>query len=301
MRGKLLLSVLLLTFLLPASVAAGQDARPGQTPPPAQLELRMNSEFVFPSAFSTCRAGIENPVENGLPLRYALSLSRGELLRVGGLRLPGEEEILLYVSGSVAPGEKIERVRLNPLPDGRLLPEGVYRAVMTVRPATGQAIGSEFAVQVMLRVMVSGLRAQADSEGLVSLKAYNGGDVPARFGLAISAEALEEPHGVDTLAFGTENSFASLALSGVLAPGQEEALRLCRLPDGSALPPGSYEAWLLRFQDGAEPVVTAKVQLEVPEAERSWEERPGCPPLLPAPPRSLAQAVVNARYLLEQP
>ena len=292
----LCLAVIMLTM---SGVVRARTVRPGETPPPAKLELMMNTGLIFPSALSSCNAGIMNPDDSGLLLRYALTIEPGELARVCGIILKAPDPIILYQSDLIAPGEGIKRFRLNTLPGGALLPEGEYGAVMTVTPVNelgGQALNGEFAVQVFVRVMASQYEARADERGMLDLNLYNGTTAPERYALIVRAKDLDSPHGIDVNELGNEHSFALIALSDMLPTMQETSLYLHLLPDGTALPPGLYETWLVRLRQGELPYAGARVLLEVPDSLFPLAEAP----ILPASMLELAQAVVNAEYLFNQ-
>ena len=296
MRGLSLFCLIIMILMMPGTIRAAA-VRPGDTPPPAKLELRMNAGFIFPSALSNCEAGIENPEDSGLMLRYTLTIEPGELARASGMRLEKSEPILLYQSELIAPGEKIDAFRLNALPGGTLLPVGEYQAVMTVTPLDKQgrsALNSEFAVQVFVRVMASDLEARADETGMLDLRLYNGRISPERYALIVKAKDLGRPQGIDVDDLGMEHSFAIIALSDELVPMQETFLRLRLLPDGTALRTGRHEAWLIRLRQGEAAYAESRVLLEVPERVTQLTQSP----VLPAAMKELAQAVVNAEHLL---
>ena len=296
MRRLSLFCLIIMMLMMPGIVRA-RAGRPGETPPPARLELMMNAGFIFPSALSSCEAGIENPEDSGLMLRYTLTIEPGELARASGMRLEKSEPILLYRSELIAPGEKIDAFRLNALPGGTLLPVGEYQAVMTVTPLDKQgrpALNSEFAVQVFVRVMASDLEARADEAGMLDLRLYNGRISTERYALIVKAKDLGLPHGIDVSDLGMEHSFAIIALSDELVPMQETFLRLRLLPDGTALRTGRYEAWLIRLRQGEAAYAESRVLLEVPDTVTLLSRSP----VLPAAMKELAQAVVNAEHLL---
>ena len=296
MRRLSLFCLIIMILMMPGTIRAAA-VRPGETPPPAKLELRMNAGFIFPSALSSCEAGIENPEDSGLMLRYTLTIEPGELARASGMRLEESEPILLYQSELIAPGEKIDAFRLNALSGGTLLPVGEYQAVMTVTPLDKQgrpALNSEFAVQVFVRVMASDLEARADEAGMLDLRLYNGRISAERYALIVKAKDLGRPHGIDVSDLGMEHSFAIIALSDELAPMQETFLRLRLLPDGTALRTGRHEAWLIRLRQGEAAYAESRVLLEVPDTVTPLAQSP----VLPAAMEELAQAVVNAEYLL---
>lgn len=261
----------------------------------------MNAGFVFPSALSSCEAGIENHEDSGMSLRYRLTIEPEELEKSSGMKLASADPIILYEGGPIKPGEKIDNFKLNPLPGGALLPQGEYNAVMTVIPSEargGAFLGSEYALQLSVRVMVSQMQAGADQSGYLDAPIYEGAGGPVRYALMIRAEDIRQPHGIDTEAMGDRHSFTILALSDLISPGQKASLRLSCLPGGEALLPGSYETWLVRMdEDGEAPYVTARLMLDVPGNLQG---------LPPAPDISfsmadIAQAVVNAEYLLSKP
>jgi len=296
MKRLSLFCLIIMMLMMPGTIRAAA-IRPGETPPPAKLELRMNAGFIFPSALSNCEAGIENPEDSGLMLRYTLTIEPGELARASGMILEESEPILLYQSELIAPGEKIDAFRLNALPGGTLLPVGEYKAVMTVTPLDKQgrsALNSEFAVQVFVRVMASDLEARADEAGMLDLRLYNGRISPERYALIVKAKDLGRPHGIDVDDLGMEHSFAIIALSDELAPMRETFLRLSLLPDGTALRTGRYETWLIRLRQGEAAYAESRVLLEVPERVTQLTQSP----VLPAAMKELAQAVVNAEHLL---
>ena len=228
----------------------------------------MNAGFVFPSALSSCEAGIENPENSGMSLRYRLTIEPEELEKSSGMKLASAEPIILYEGGPIKPGEKIDNFKLNPLPGGALLPQGEYNAVMTVIPSDargGVPLNGEFALQLFVLVMVSQIQASADQFGYLDAPIYEGAGDPARYALMIRAGDIHQPHGIDTEAADDQPSFAVLALSDVISPGQKASLRLSCLSGGEALLPGSYETWLVRMdEDGEAPYVTARLMLDVP-------------------------------------
>lgn len=288
---------LALIVLLISGMAGAQAARPGETPPPGKLELMMKAGFIFPSALSSCAAGIVNPEDSSLLLRYALTIEPEELARVSGMIAGDSKPILLYQSDPVMPGEEIKVFGLNTLPGGALLPEGQYRAVMTVTSVDGRSglvLNSEFAVQVFVWVMASQVEARADERGMLDLNIYNGTDAPARYALIIRAEEFDGPHGIDISELGERHSFALIALSDTLLPMQKTLFRLHLLPAGTTLPPGPNEAWLVRLRQGEDPYAGTRVLLDVPDFFYPL----AVPPALPAAMEELAQAVVNAEYLL---
>lgn len=296
MRRLSLFCLIIMMLMMPGTISAAA-VRPGETPPPAKLELMMNAGFIFPSALSNCEAGIENPEDSGLMLRYTLTIEPGELARASGMRLEESEPILLYQSELIAPGEKIDAFRLNALPGGTLLPVGEYQAEMTVTPLDKQgrpALNSEFAVQVFVRVMASDLEARADETGMLDLRLYNGRISAERYALIVKAKDLGQTHGIDVSDLGMEHSFAIIALSDELAPMQETFLRLRLLPDGTALRTGRHEAWLIRLRQGEAAYAESRVLLEVPDTVTLLSQSP----VLPAAMKELAQAVVNAEHLL---
>ena len=59
MRRLSLFCLIIMMLMMPGIVRA-RAVRPGETPPPAKLELRMNAGFIFPSALSSCEAEIKN-------------------------------------------------------------------------------------------------------------------------------------------------------------------------------------------------------------------------------------------------
>lgn len=296
MRRLSLFCLIIMILMMPGTIRAAA-VRPGETPPPAKLELMMNAGFIFPSALSNCEAGIVNPEGSGLMLRYTLTIEPGELARASGMISEESEPILLYQSELIAPGEKIDAFRLNALPGGTLLPVGEYQAEMTVTPLDKQsrpALNSEFAVQVFVRVMASDVEARADEAGMLDLRLYNGRISAERYALIVKAKDLGQPHGIDVSDLGMEHSFAIIALSDELAPMQETFLRLRLLPDGTALRTGRYEAWLIRLRQGEAAYAESRVLLEVPDTVTLLSRSP----VLPAAMKELAQAVVNAEHLL---
>ena len=296
MKRWIFFCLVFMILMIPGTINAA-SIRPGETPPPAKLELMMNAGFIFPSALSSCAARIKNPEDSGLWLKYALTIEPGELARASGMKLEKSEPILLYQSEMIAPGEKIDAFRLNALPGETLLPVGDYRAVMTVTPLDKQgrpALNSEFAVQVFVRVMASDLEARADEVGMLDLRLYNGRISAERYALIVKAKDLDQPHGIDVSDLGMEHSFAIIALSDELAPMQETFLRLCLLPDGTALRTGRHEAWLIRLRQGEAAYAESRVLLEVPDTVTPLTQSP----VLPAAMKELAQAVVNAEHLL---
>ncbi len=299
MRRSMLLIFFLAVFAFPFETA--QAVRPGETPPPQSLELRMNAGFVFPSALSTCKAGIENPASSGLWLRYALTIEAEELFEKTGVKSVVSEPVLLYEGGPIAPGERIEGFRLGALPGGMELPEGMYDAVMTVSPEDHlgrPSLQGEFAVQVFIHVMISQTKAGADPEGKLDLAIYNGKENPARYALAIRTKDLSQPYGLDADLTG-EYMFSIVALSDRLSPGRRGGLRLHALSDGMVLKAGVCEAWLLRMGEGDQaPYASARVLLSVPDAMNSLPQAPAFPDEMLS---GAEQAVINAEYLLKKP
>ena len=296
MKRLSLFCLIIMILMMPGTIRAAA-VRPGETPPPPKLELMMNAGFIFPSALSNCEAGIENPEDSGLMLRYTLTIEPEELARASGIKLEESAPILLYQSELIAPGEEIKRFRLNALPGETLLPVGEYRAVMTVTPLDKQgrpALNSEFAVQVFVRVMASDLEARADEVGMLDLRLNNGRISAERYALIVKVKDLGQPHGIDVSDLGMEHSFAIIALSDELAPMQETFLRLCLLPDGTALRTGRYEAWLISLRQGEAAYAESRVLLEVPDTVTPLTQSP----VLSATMEELAQSVVNAEYLL---
>ena len=85
MKRLSLFCLIIMILMMPGTISAAA-VRPGETPPPAKLELRMNAVFIFPPAMSHCEAGIGNPEDSSLTLRYALTIEPGEPARASGLR-----------------------------------------------------------------------------------------------------------------------------------------------------------------------------------------------------------------------
>ena len=296
MKRWIFFCLVFMILMIPGTINAA-SIRPGETPPPPKLELMMNAGFIFPSALSSCAAGIKNPEDSGLWLKYALTVEPEELARASGIKLEESAPILLYQSELIAPGEEIKRFRINALPGGPLLPDGEYQAVMTVTPfdeSGSSALNGEFAVQVFVRVMASLLEARSDESGMIDLNIYNDTTASERYALIVRANDLDRTHGIDVSNLGKEYSFAVIAMSDALAPMQETYLRLRLLPDGTALQPGRYETWLVRLRQGEAAYVNARVILEAPASLIPLPESP----VLPAAMEELAQAVVNAEYLL---
>ena len=297
MRFRLCLLVIL--SLMCSSAAAGAP-RPGEAPPTQTLELRMNAGFVFPSPLASCVAGIENPENSGMLLRYRLTISAEELAIRAGIKLHSADPIVLYEGGPIGPGERIDSFKLEPLPGGVLLPQGNYTAVMTVIPTDlhgTMPLDSEFAMQLFVQVMVSQAEASADQEGLLDIAAYNGTDQPASYALIFRTEELCRKNDIDIKASGTDPGLIVLSLSGIIPPGQETALRLSHFPKEWVPEPGRYTAWLLRMdEEGNMPYVTTRLILEVPDGLKDL-------PVISSPFYSMDdihQALVNAEYLLDE-
>lgn len=306
---------LLLSFCVPA---CAQGIRPGDTPPPRQgFELIMQSGFVFASPLYEAAAGIENPAGSGVAMEHVLTITLSDLQRVAGVSGYDEEAytriaaqpgfdpqshaLTLYEGDRLVPGDKTQTLTLMPLPDGTALPEGSYPAVMEVTlydALTGERRNEDFRVDVYVQVMACKRAARAGAEGPIDLRVHNSADAPARYALVAGVDQLGGAHGVDTAQLGEEHSYAVLAMTDVLAPYADAVspMTLAALPDGQALAPGSYEAWLVRVpEDDDKPLyATARVELAVEAGVQIGET-------LPVPRgdmHAVAQAVVDCEYLL---
>ena len=277
----------------------------------------MQAGFVFASPAYEAVANIENPAGSGVAMEHVLSVPLSDLQRVAGISGydeatyaqlsaqadfdPQAHDVVLYTGGKVKPGERVENITLQPLPDGTALPEGTYPAVMAVTlydALTGERRNEDFRVDVYVQVMAWERAARAGAEGPIDLRVHNSDDAPARYALVVGVDQLGGAHGVDTAQLGEEHSYAMLAMTDVLAPYADAAspMTLAALPDGQALAPGSYAAWLVRVpEDEDKPLyATARVELTA-EADILITQT------LPVPRgdmRAVAQAVVNCEYLL---
>lgn len=299
-----LLAILLLC-LYPLTGLA-HSVRPGTSPQPQtqSVQLQMNAAFVFPSSYGSCAAGIENPAGSGIKLRYTLQVSPQEIARVSGLVCHDfnvEDDLILFQSNLILPGERIDRFSLRLLPDGHDLPEGTYQASMNVTPyrlADSLPMDSEFHFKVDIIIMASKEQAQADHNGLLDVQAFNSTTSAAHFMLVMKEESLPDAGETNTSSLQDGHSYLSLAQSDLVKPGEGCLLQLHALPDSGSLEAGEYTAWLLRVAiDEAEEVyAVSRVTLSLPIDIEDLATDDSAFPLPDS--RAVAQAVVNCEHLL---
>ncbi len=296
-RVVIALSLALVT--LAAAFPAFAAPKPGEAPaaavsaaPQASLQLIISPSYTFPSAVAEVPAGLENPADNRFSLLYRLTISAEEIAAVSGIAPGCAGDVTLYQSDVIAPGHGAGRLSLSPLPDGRTLPRGAYRAAMIVQPvdlATGLPASEVYRVAIRVDVLAEDLAATAEDGGALPLSLYDREDAEARYLLVASALELRERAGLDLYPDG--NGFEEKDTMVVLAEARANGTLTV-----AGLPAGAYTAWLIRQTDGQPPVAVARVALTVPS-------------VLSGPPRSdgvlagdanlgCAQAVINADYLL---
>lgn len=302
--GKMLLLIAVMLSITGTGLAA---PKPGETAAPVQaqeaqqsIRIQMQSTLVFPSALASASAMIENPAESALAVSYTLQIAPDVFEKQTGRRPPEDAAIVLYVSGELAPGTRVDTITLAPLWDGTTLPEGTYDASMLVSPAmqAGDTIRQVYDVQISVVVMADEREAVAEPDGSVSLGLYNPLDTECRFALVMSMQALREQGGVALYAegsvFSEADSMVIAAISGDVPSGMAGQMALCALPSGDALPAGEYSCWLMRITDGAYTGI-AGVMLTVAVQNVSGETPV---PFTQEEALAYAQAAVNAAYLL---
>ncbi len=285
---------LVMALCLLCASAQAQPVRPGMRPRAQSLELIMNAGFVFPSSLSSCDAGIENPKDSGVWLRYTLLVEAQELELKTGVRPASAQPLVLFEGGPLAPGQRIDRFGLNALADGSMLAAGEYRAFMKVSVQDVQGdpvLGGEFAFEVFVRVMATQAEAELGPGRGLELPVFNPEARTARYAIVARADALNRLGGTVARQSG-QSDFVALAMSDLLATGQGATLEI----EGQALsmlPKAVCEAWLLRIEEGA---VTAPTRLMIPlPGGIGLREMLG---ELPITQVEIEQAVVNTAYLL---
>ena len=305
MRRYCNLFLILLLCIYPLTGFA-HSVRPGTSPEPQSqsIQLQMNASFVFPSSYGSCAAGIENPAGSGTKLRYTLYVSQGEIARVSGIILDDlnlENDLILFQSNLIMPGEHIDHFSLRRLPNHRALLEGTYQAQMNVTPypmSDGTSMNSEFQLKVDVIIMASMERAKTDQNGLLDFQAFNNSTSAAHFMLVLKEESLPAAGETMTASVQDKHSYLSIAEIAALKPGELGQLQLHALPDGGSLKMGEYTAWLLRvpIDQSEEVYAVSRVTLKLPfhiEAFKSADSVFSQPDS-----RAIAQAVVNCEYLL---
>lgn len=252
--------------------------RPGQKPNIAQtLPIVINPTLVFPSAWATAQAGIENPAGSGVSLRYRIVIAGDELRRVAGLDA-AQDEVCVAQTGLIAPGYGLDTLWLDPLADGGLLPQGQYEATAILESfdaATNQTTNADFCVNVSLRVLADERALDADADGYADWRAHNAAGEAASHRLVISRQALFEALGDSAVlddgsaeaGYNPEYSYVTLYQgASVEAYGTDET-RARLLFDGAPLPAGRYETWLVRDRASAASEVVGRVWLSIQNAE----------------------------------
>ncbi len=307
--AKLMTALLILSLSLSAPALAAP--KPGEKPPVQReqaqtaepgsaMHINMTAQFVFPSPGGRAVAQISNPEDSAGAMQYTLVIESSEIARVAGIDCGAEGDIALYASGEVPVGGSIEEISISPLPNGALLPEGVYKAYMLVKPLASEGmINAVFRTEVSVKVMADERTCALNADGMLDLAAHNATGKPARLELVVSAAALVSGGGPDVYTEGTgykpEDTFVRLFQTDEIGPYESGAWRAVGLPDGQGLPEGNYECWLMRIEQDAEPYACARVQLS---AAAQAPTETGDTEWMCAQRLSYAQAAVNGAYLL---
>ncbi len=298
---------LLLGLSLPALASKPGEAPPSPTPPPhnQSIQLVMQASLIFAHPLASAQAAIQNPAGSGQTLRYTLTIPAGEFERVTGHAAPLGQDLALFSSAPLLPGNQLNTVTLSPLLDGSLLPAGEYQAAMLVKPETapGDMMEQIFSMQISVVVMADRRTATVAENGQIDLRYVNPTDQPLRLALLLSREELAKKSGLNLYeegcGFSPKDSQMLLGLSEPIAPGTAlpTPLSLRALPNGQALPAGEYSCHWVRvpvdtdapYEGGGSVALTVLPQ-SAPSKNFS--------PLSQEEAFAYAQAAVNAEYLL---
>lgn len=278
----------------------------------ASLNLELSSQYLFPTSRGSAKVTVANPADNHVGLCYTLKIAHNQVLSIGG-RCPcgnekpcepgSPEDIILWSSGMLLPGEAIHTLKIDAFANNWHLPYGTYPAQMLVEQfsvADNMQLPEAFNVDVFVTVMLEEQVVTVDKSGILhGLSIYNGTANEAAYQLMISAQALRAAAVPCEYASMTdlqaEYTMVPLLNTGKVPArsGSADVPRLCMLSDGQKLPAGTYQTWLTQYQAGNAPIICAKVELTVAdhEAQPAME-------MDYADALELAQAYVNAAYLL---
>ena len=258
--------------------------RPGDRPGGNRnsITIQTISDISFPSPLLPGQVNVGNPQDSTVNVQYMLRISAAELERQTGrtgyspeqlsqLEAQGDYDpessyIVLSQTQGIAPGQMVETMTLGTLPDGSTVPAGDYQAEMVMAAydrKTNRRSMVGAVVKVQFHVLSDQITVTFDESGLGQLGAYNPvtaqGDVI--FSLQLSQKAVEDGCGQAHVAqeqlaqqqadpaFDPAYEFLTIYESEPVAPGSfiQGDVQLMPLPDGTLLPPGEYEAWLVRY------------------------------------------------------
>ncbi len=287
MNARKITAALLLSMSLVGSAMAAETPRPGQTPArPQTITLHTIAHITFPSPMLPGSVEMTNDAAAAGEVVYALSVTVDELMRQTGLTGyddqayaalvaepgfdPKMSRIILCQTEPLAPGETVTEITLGALPSGQTLPAGTYRATLLMLPVEAEqsttltaniAVGAN--VEIPFTIESDSITLESDAEGNLPLRAFNpvsaGHDTV--FSIQVSQQELQNvsghPHRTEAELsaqqknpnFDPAYEFISLFESVPVAPGEMiSGATLNLLPDGQALPGGTYQGWLVRYK-----------------------------------------------------
>ena len=265
--------------------ASAQAETPKQTD---TIPITMAAGLVFPHIGTSAEAGFTNKIESGYDMRYTVQIP------VDGV------EVSLFKSELVHAGESVQRIRLDPLPEGITLEEGTHPASVLVEPfdpLTGVRANKVFLVESYIQIMTDERETHASSDGTLSLIINNDTGKPSCYALIMSAAELCEVSGIalhSPYALSQSDTMIELWTSE-LPPDPLQKTQ----PHVSGLPAGVYSTYLIRTTAGEAPYGISRIKLII-ETELG-DTIAAIPTLDESIAIAYAQAVVNCDYLLSIP
>lgn len=284
-----------LTFTLGA-----QMPRPGEKPRISSLNVQTQASLRFETPMAPAQADLRNAEDSGLIVVYVLRMSVAEMQRkTGRTGYTGEQYMALseregfdpetsYItlsqSKGIPPGMSVDEITLGTLPDGSTLPAGDYTGELVMVPFSADTMEEAMInvnVEMQFSVENDMIILHLDEDGRAPLQAFNPIDAQQDIYLEIQVSQSEvrevtgQPHNTAEVlaaqeadpAFNSlyeQYTFMSLFRSDPIAPGGFlEEVVLTTLPDGTPLPPGTYDAWLVRYGDGEAELLDASTQIQL--------------------------------------
>lgn len=230
------------------------------------VSLAMDIDFEYP--YSQGLGKFSNPATSVVNVQYVLQISVAELMRTLGktgytdeayAQLsaqpnfdPENSWINIAQTKGIAPGKTVKYISLGTLPDGSALSKGEYTvyAVMSafdVKTNKRSVVGVRS--QVKMRIL-NDVFALTFKDGIARISVFNPVDArdAARYSLVITqAELLAKTGKTHAEGEYKPGAVVTVAEIGELLPGEnieDEPVALMNLPDGEALNPGEYYAYI---------------------------------------------------------
>lgn len=238
-----------------------------------KMSIKGMNSITFETPMSEGVVDFTNPEESTVNMQYLIRVTVAELLRTLGRTGysdaeyatlsaqegfdPETEYIVLAQTKGVPPGKRVHTISLGTLPDGTTLGVGTYKAQTVItaydvntnqRSMVGANMEANITVKTdQIAMQVNGNHAQ------ISLFTPAGEISEIRYELVVAKTALESKVS-KTVLDAMKEEYHSLGVLGHAKPGEflEADFSLKALPDGTELPQGEYDAWIIRYEMDAE-------------------------------------------------